>query len=160
MTQLSENFHVNEFLRSDTAVRMGRPIVPTDVELNNLHLLTNQVMQPIRNAVREVSPNAVIIITSGLRPKWLNSAIGGSKNSQHMTGNAADFYVANTELSLYEVCQIIMQEHPLIPYDQLIYEGTWIHVSWSPDPRQKVLTAKFTRRLGFRKTTYYPGLVA
>ena len=53
--------------------------------------------------------------------------------------------------SAYEVACAIRDSS--IKYDQLIYEGTWVHISFDPRMRQQDLTAKFGR-----KTTYSKGI--
>jgi len=165
MTQLSDNFYLSEFLRSQTAERMGKAIVADQRVISNLNGLCAEVLQPIRNAI-----GMSMHITSGYRPIWLNKKIGGSRTSAHMCGDltgfqeaAADFVVHPDE-NLLEVCKRILEadgeQH--IPFDQLIYEGTWIHVGWRKrSPRGEVLTAKFSRNaLGIKRTTYLQGLVA
>jgi len=118
---------------------MGRRIEPTDAEIANLKQLVLQVLQPLRDKL-----DCPVTITSGLRPDWLNKAIGGSKTSQHMVGEAADFQVAG--MTTLEVCRAIMDLG--LPYDQLIEEfGEWVHVSHSSFPAQR----------GAELTAYYDG---
>ena len=136
MGDVSKNFSMSEFLVSQTAARLGKEIVPDRDEENYLRLLIKQTMQPIRDML-----DAPVIITSGLRPKWLNELIGGSRTSQHMRGQAADFRVVGMEP--YAVCMKIAENED-IPYDQLIHEfGSWIHISYVPGMtrRRENLTA-------------------
>lgn len=70
-------------------------------------------------------------VNSGFRGLAVNTAIGGSKNSQHMKGEAGDITVPN--FSLEEVFRWIVL-HSEIPFGQAILEGrtpvpTWIHLS-------------------------------
>ena len=68
----------------------------------------------------------------GYRCPRLNNAVGGAKTSQHVTGEAADIYVADAK-GRAELFSII---YYLLPYDQLIWERgddeapAWIHVSY------------------------------
>ncbi len=78
-------------------------------------------------------------MTSGFRTKTINTRIGGSPNSQHCKGEAADFIVPGLELR--NVVQLMRGIK--LPFDQLIFEfGSWIHVSYSPRHRRQVLEAK------------------
>ena len=147
ITQLSKDFYLHEFTRSQTAARMGREIVPTAVETGALAQLCIHVLQPLRDAI-----GVTITVTSGLRPAWLNPLIGGSKTSQHMKGEAADIVAQGfTPMALCE--EIIRLE---LPFDQLIAEfDQWSHVSYSDRSRGQVLTARVVEG----KTVYLPGLV-
>lgn len=148
--QLSKSFWLREFLRSETAARMGRAIKPTEQEIANLRLLCENILQPIRDQL-----NRPITITSGLRPPWLNLAIGGATDSEHIAGRAADFVVAS--YTPYAACQAI--ESMQLPWNQLIHEfGQWTHVSVPPagvQPRRKVKTAQILSG----RTAYTPGVV-
>lgn len=136
--QLSKHFWLREFLRSETAARMGREIEPTPAEIANLKLLCENVLQPIRDAL-----GRTITITSGLRPKWLNTAIGGASGSEHIDGRAADFIVAGYT----PYAATIAVSGMVLPFNQLIHEfGHWTHVSVPPAgvvPRRQVKTARF-----------------
>ena len=90
--------------------------------LNNLLLLANYLLEPVR-AISGVP----IIITSGYRCPALNKEVGGSANSQHLNGTAADFVVQDKTISL-EVIFEKLKESPL-HYGQLILERNWIHIS-------------------------------
>ena len=142
-TQLSSNFYLSEFTRSQTAARLGREIVvDKDSRVyQDLRRLCDTVLQPLREALGPV------FISSGYRPKWLEWIISKATRSQHMHGQAADFTVSG--FSPFEVVAWLMTS--TLPFDQLIYEfGQWVHVSIAPAdraPRRQVLTAyKFRRR--------------
>lgn len=136
--QLSKNFWLREFLRSETAARMGRAIVPTDEHVANLRLLCENVLQPIHDAL-----NRAITITSGLRPQWLNLAVGGSLTSEHLYGRAADFVIAGYT----PYAATIAISGLRLPWNQLIHEfGQWTHVSVpaaGQQPRREIKTARF-----------------
>lgn len=145
--RLSKNFSLDEFCVSQTAARLGREIVPTSEQADRIEALVIHVLQPLRDAIK--SP---VIINSGLRPEWLNTAIGGSKNSQHMEGEAADFIVV--EHSTLDAADMIVDLQ--LPFDQLIQEfGKWVHVSFTERPRRtEILTAYYDNG-----TKYKRGLV-
>lgn len=148
---------------------MGRPIVPSGRVIECLRGLAEYCLQPARDLLRELTGDDVrMIISSGYRPHWLNKAIGGSKTSAHLCGDssdrmeaAADFRVIGTDRTLLDTARLIAGSSD-VHYDQLIYEGTWIHIGWrSQGPRQELLTARFSRgTMGRRKTTYFHGLLA
>jgi len=159
--KLSDNFWLSEFTQSQTATRMGRTISPTNNEITQLRNLCQQLLQPIRDHLTaNIDSGIRMHISSGLRPVWLNKAIGGSKTSDHVFGRAADWGISGApeDYGLYETCLDIASLD--LPFDQLIFEGNrWIHTSWRSNPRKQILTATFHRTaMGRRKTTYHRGL--
>lgn len=164
--QLSQNFYLDEFTRSQTAARHGIEIVvaPDSQVFHNLKRLCIEVLQPIRDALGPIS------ISSGYRPAEVNRLIGGSKTSVHVLGLAADFTVAGK--TPYEVAQWIAENNgSRTPYrkplwfDQCIHEfGRWVHiglVDTDKVPRRQLLTAyKRRSRLPLKrpKTIYIPGI--
>lgn len=134
---LSPNFYLDEFCRSQTAERLGRPIVvKQDSEIiQNLKQLCATVLQPLRDEF-----GVSITITSGYRPKWLNDHIGGSQTSHHLFGLAADLVVPG--IPPLQVAQAI--ERLKLPFQQVINEyGSWTHVAVPPigeEPLRQALT--------------------
>ena len=121
--QLTRNFSLDEFTFSNTAVRKGIDNTPTEEAVKNLQALCVHVLQPLRDKLGKP-----ITINSGYRCKELNTAIGGSRNSQHMEGKAADIKVEGVNIE--ELFQFIIRNIP--DYDQCIQEfGRWIHISWN-----------------------------
>jgi zinc D-Ala-D-Ala carboxypeptidase len=119
--RLSENFTLAELVHSDTAVRRGLANVPDAAAIANLRALAVNVLQPIRNQFGPVR------ITSGYRAGPVNAAVGGARNSQHTTGEAADFAV--TGASQEEVRAWIVAN---LRFDQLIvYRSGRFHISYS-----------------------------
>lgn len=156
MTQLSANFFLDEFTRSEFAARHGIAITvqPGSVIHQNLIRLCSTILQPLRDALGPVH------VLSGYRPVEVNKLIGGAPNSQHTEGLAADIIV--TDRSHMEVAEWI-RAHTL-SYDQLILEfGQWVHVSTAPKgraPRSQSLTAVKVpaRVIDTPRTVYVPGL--
>ena len=104
---LSENFKLEELTRNGQGIE-NKPDARAVV---NLTILAQHFLQPIREAVGKP-----VIITSGYRCRKLNTAVGGSKTSAHMRGEAADFKVAG--MTSLELAKLI---HGLdLPFDQLI----------------------------------------
>ena len=132
MTQLTTHFALEEFTLSQEAARKGLDNTPTPEAMANL-LRTATGME----AVRVVLGGAPISISSGYRSPSVNAAVGGAKNSQHMTGMACDF-TAHRFGTVQQVFDAIKRSG--IAYDQLIIEfGRWVHISFSDKPRKQAL---------------------
>lgn len=141
--QLSENFSLNEFTKSDTAVRKGIDNTPNDVHLENMKALCENVLQKVRSHFGKS-----VRITSGYRSPELCEAIGSSSRSQHAKGQAADFEITgidNKDLAIW------IRDN--VDFDQLILEfytegdpnSGWVHCSYSSTSnRKEVLSAKKT----------------
>lgn len=134
--KLAPHFTYAEFVFSQTAIRHGIANTPDEQALKNLHHTAAQ-MEKVRELL-----GAPIFISSGYRSPELNAAIGGSKTSQHMSGEAADF--VSPFGSPLEICRALVDAgaHRDIVFDQLIYEGTWVHISFLRQPRGEILTWK------------------
>lgn len=156
--KLSKNFQLSEFTSSQTAERNGISNDPGPAELANIQALVDNVLQPLRDAMEDV-----IIINSGYRAPEVNRMVGGSVNSQHMSGQAADIEILAIDNK--ELAQYIIDLG--LPFDQLILEfydsqkgpnTGWIHVSHvAQGGRKQVLSSKYNPQT--RKTDYYEGLI-
>ena len=141
MRKLSQNFTIEELIYSDTANRLGIKNIPNTTQLRNLGCLCQNVLQPLRDKLGKP-----ILVTSGFRNEELNRKIGGTPNSQHTRGQAADIIAYG--LSDKELYDFIKNSG--IVYDQLILEqtksGTWVHISYcSKLNRQQNLLYKNNR---------------
>ena len=107
--KLSKNFSLKEMLVTSTGVAN----VPTDKDIDNMKLLTEKILQPLREYM-----NRPIIVTSGYRSYDVNKRVGGSKTSQHCKGEAADLTAGTRTLNkiMYEFIR------DNLVYDQLINE--------------------------------------
>jgi hypothetical protein len=135
---VTANFALSEFTSSDTAERLGIANTPDDVAMGNLCNILIPGMQRIRDLL-----GVPVVVKSGYRGRLLNAAVKGSPSSQHLTGNACDF-VAPGFGSPRQVCELLVHQSALIRFDQLICEGSWVHVSFAANRRNQVLTAHFT----------------
>lgn len=123
---LSKNFSLYELTYSPTAKANGINNTPSEPAKKNLKALCDNVLQPLRDSL-----GVPVVITSGFRCAALNAKLkGSSKNSQHMTGQAADIIVPNVKLRT--VFEFIRDN---LPFDQLLFEyssdgGQWLHVSY------------------------------
>ena len=135
---VTANFALSEFTSSDTAERLGLPNTPDDIAMGNLCNILIPGMQRIRDLL-----DVPVVVKSGYRGRLLNAAVKGSPSSQHLTGNACDF-VAPGYGSPRQVCELLVHQAALIRFDQLICEGSWVHVSFAANRRNQVLTAHFS----------------
>lgn len=128
--KLTENFTLEELYASPTADRLGIDNTPSPIVRQNLRLLAESILQPIRSEYRHA-----IIVNSGYRCQTLNKAVGGAKTSQHLTGCAADIRCSHTSRAYLFHLILRMMHAGKIQVGQLIWEyGTaqepnWIHVS-------------------------------
>ena len=123
-------FTITELTSSATALREGIDNRPNKCAYHLLHVLVDQLLDPIREAWGEP-----IVVSSGYRCKQLNTLIGGVKNSHHILGCATDIIAGNRadHRKLFKIIQQMHQEGR-IKFTQLIWEGDgrWIHISYVP----------------------------
>lgn len=148
--QLSPHFSLEEFTRSSTALSRGIDNTPSTDVVSNLQHLCVHILEPLRSFANtpegksSSSSEVPIIISSGYRSSLLNTAVGGSKASQHMTGEACDIHIpkttcdnwndslAHTDMEIAQRWFMFLEHHT--DFDQLILETAngndyWIHVS-------------------------------
>lgn len=131
MTRLSPHFTLEEFTLSQEAIRRGWDNTPPPEAIERLKH-TALGLEAVR-----VRLGAPIIISSGYRTQQVNHAVGGSANSDHLRGDAADF-IAPGFGPPAQVCAALRDSG--IDYDQLILEfGRWTHISFSPRMRRQAL---------------------
>lgn len=140
---LTKNFTLEELSNSSTAKRLGIDNIPNNEQVNNLRLLCEKVLQPIREKYGKP-----IIISSGFRCEKLNKAIGGSPTSEHRYGMAADFHSLSDTLSDNKALWDLIRTMNL-NFGQLIYEygsdsgPDWIHISYNEkNNRKQILRCK------------------
>ena len=140
MVRLSTNFSLQEYTKSQTAIRQGLDNTPNEAHMTSATALFENVVQKVRDNF------GVTVINSGYRGPALNEAVGGSSNSQHCKGEAVDIECPGT--GNYDVAKWI--EHNC-DFDQLIlefYDGVdpnsgWIHCSSKTGSlRKQTLTAE------------------
>lgn len=134
MIYIPQFFTLKELLHTDQPVAN----IPTFEACWNLAELCHHVLDPLR-AFHWKTPLAV---NSGYRSKAVNDLIKGAKNSQHLSGNAADI-TAGTPADNKQLFDIIIKSG--IKFDQLIDEKDyrWVHISYKErDNRQQILHLK------------------
>ena len=141
--QLSKHFKLEEFTKSQTAIRKGINNEPGSGDIKNLENLCYEILEPLRAKF-----DKPITITSGYRSEELCLAIGSKRTSQHAKGQACDleiFGVPNIKVAYW------IQSN--VDFDQLILEywkpknkndinSGWVHVSYNEKGanRKQVLT--------------------
>ena len=140
---LSEHFTLAEFTISQTAARKGLDNTPGPGTIEHLKL-TAAKLEKVRALLRRP-----IIVNSAYRSPAVNKAIGGVSTSAHCMGYAVDF-ICPTYGTPLQVAKAIAASD--LKFDQLIEEGTWVHISIDPRMRRQVLT--------MRNGKYTPGLAA
>lgn len=133
--KLSDHFSLEEMTKSQTGARKGIDNTPPPEVVENLKLLCENVLEKVR-----IHFGRPVIVNSGYRGPKLNKAIGGVKNSQHLTGQAADIEVPGVDNSVL-FCWI----KDNLVFDQVILEfhkkgvpdSGWVHVSWNSKGNRK-----------------------
>ena len=120
-----KHFTFDELIHSDTADRLGIDNSPTCDAISNLDDLVTNVLDRLRSEW-----GRPIIVTSGYRCKELNAAVGGTRNSQHLKGQAADIVSDDFEAFRRFVRRWCKDND----FDQCIFEHSggkeWIHISY------------------------------
>lgn len=129
-------FTFAEFERSETAQkRKIDNTIPDNIKPNIVALVDN-VLDPLRTMWGKP-----LIVSSGYRCPALNKAVGGSKTSQHMSGQAADID-AGTRADNKALFHVLINSK--LPFDQLIFEKgdidegpDWLHISYKSVGRNR-----------------------
>lgn len=143
--QLSPHFSLQEFIRSDTAVKYHLDNTPSPEVLERLKR-TAALLEGVRTLLGKP-----VKINSGYRGPAVNQAVGGVNASAHTQGWAVDL-ISPAFGTPYEVCCAIRDSGLL--FDQLIHEyGRWTHISFDPQMRRQLLS------IASAKVGYVKGIV-
>jgi zinc D-Ala-D-Ala carboxypeptidase len=152
--QLSKHLSLAEVTRSDSAKRRGISNMPTPSHIENFKLLAEKVFEPMREHFGKP-----IHISSGYRSDALNKVVGGSKTSQHCSGEAIDIDMDGSSSGVTNK-MIFDYIKDNLNFDQLIWEfGTtanpdWVHVSYESTGKQRKQILRAVKKGG--ATTYVP----
>ena len=147
---ISKHVSYKEGVYSNTATRRGIDNTPNDEQLNNMELVANEVFEPLR-----VWVDGPIKINSFFRSPDLNTAIGGSKTSQHCKGQAIDIDDTFGHMSNAQMYHWIKDN---LDFDQMIWEfgddknPAWVHVSYVSEKENRNRCLKAYKEEG--KTKY------
>lgn len=133
-------FELSEFTTSEEAEKRGIDNTPEQWQIDNCEEMVEKLLDPLREAWAEECKvkgygTPAIGVSSGIRSKALNEAVGGSKTSSHYIGSAADIYPYNGHFKKFKkFCYFWLQDKK---FDQMISEkesvdGTprWIHLGY------------------------------
>lgn len=128
---ITDHFTWEEVTFSQTASRQG---IDNTLPADLVPAVTNTAKQMER--VRALL-QAPVIVTSWFRCPALDLAVSGfTKKSQHSMGEAVDFISPQFGTPI-DICKRILKYPELISFDQLIYEHTWVHISFNSNPAVK-----------------------
>lgn len=141
MKSISKHISYKEGVYSNTAKRRGIDNTPSEYHISNMETVAKKIFEPLREWV-----GGPIKINSFFRSADLNTAIGGSRSSQHCEGRAMDLddtYGHKTNAEMYNYIK------DNLDFDQLIWEfgndenPDWVHVSYvsAQENRGKCLRA-------------------
>lgn len=141
MTNLTPNFTLEQLIFSDYAkIHKLDNQPPEDQEKiihENLTYLSEHVLEPLLDLIGPFH------ILSGYRNPALNTAVKGSKTSQHMEGLACD--LVPSRMTLEQAIEMIKVSD--IPTDQCILEfGSWIHISSTPHRKNRKQFLEFKKQ--------------
>ena len=139
MKNISKHISWHEGTYSRTGERKDLDNTPNEEQLKCMKEVAENLFEPLREWV-----GGPIKINSFFRGEPVNTAIGGSRKSQHMKGQAIDIddtfrHKTNAEMYYY------IKDN--LDFDQMIWEfgddknPNWLHISWvSHRPNRKKLT--------------------
>ena len=135
--QITEHFTYEELISSTKAAQLGIDNSHPSPEVLASAAHTATCMETVRDIL-----GTPIDVDSWIRCLELNRALGSKDTSQHVKGEAVDFVSPDFGTPL-DIARKLMQEAVTVRFDQLIMEGTWVHISFcSPTsiPRNQVLS--------------------
>lgn len=128
MGDLSQNFSLNEMIKSQMSLRHGIDNWPDDSVIDNLTCLVEMVLQPIRDNF-----GTAVQISSGYRCLELNRLLESKDSSQHVRGEAADIEIwgiSNLTLAIWIRDNLAYDQIILEFYDGVTPSSGWVHVSF------------------------------
>lgn len=151
--QLTEHFTLEEMTVSPTAKKLGLSNQPTPEHIENMRYCCEKILEPVRKHFGKP-----VQINSSYRSPLVNKAVGGSKTSQHVNGQAIDFEIPGIDNKT--VADWVADN---LEFDQVILEfytkgdknSGWVHASIKKEGgnRKQRLIATKSKSGG---TTYTP----
>jgi zinc D-Ala-D-Ala carboxypeptidase len=129
---LSPHFTLAEFVASNKARELNIDnSLPAELMANAR--ATCEMLERIRDVLCSRAAYTVpMLLSSGYRCSPLNVAVRGSKNSDHLRAQAADWRAPSFGSPL-QICRVLAPLVSVLGIGQLIYEGPddrrWVHVS-------------------------------
>ena len=123
MGDLTEHFSWAELTRTDRAELQASNRIEAEPFRPSV-LATAKLMEQVRAIL-----GVPVKVNSGFRGSSLNAAVGGSKTSQHMKGEACDWVPVGMALDVAFALLSSAVEAGRLKVGQLLSERGWIHVS-------------------------------
>jgi hypothetical protein len=124
--KLSDHFELQEFTKTSYTEFQTAQDEEVKPYISTLKMLCLYILEPVR-----LFYGKPVVISSGFRGKTLNAKIGGVANSQHCSGQAADFTVKG--IPNEDIIKDINNGKLSIYFGQCIHETIngkdWIHIS-------------------------------
>lgn len=138
------NFTYGEFLKSDTAMRLGIKNEPNEEQWQNIEKLAFNILQPVRDRFGRVN------ITSGFRSPELCIAVGSFKEvdgkiivtSNHQRGEAGDVEPDDPTIPLIDVVNFIYNECDFRELIAEYFPGGWVHAAYREGGNARILKLK------------------
>lgn len=123
-------FTLRELMHSTVALQNDIVNLPPHNEAGEIYFNLTVLVDNLLDRIRERFA-VPMIITSGYRCERLNKLVGGVDNSQHMKGEAVDFWFPG--FSHKEMIEAFFEIAEEFDYDQLIFykKKGIIHISYS-----------------------------
>lgn len=149
--RISPHFTLEELTKTNVKSLRLLNSTPPERLMPAAKALCEDMLEPVREHF-----GAPLIINSAYRCPALNQVVGGSKTSQHLKFEAADFYILGKDLET--VWRWICYDSGL-KFGQCILEGnsikpTWIHLSLGPPWRPANISGQRMKFDGKRYTSY------
>ena len=148
--KISDHITYAEAIHSSTAKRRSIDNTPNPTQVETMKLTAEKIFEPLRKWV-----GGPIKVNSFFRSTELNTAIGGSKTSQHCKGQAIDIDDVFGHKTNAEMFKWIKGN---LNFDQMIWEfgddnnPDWVHISYVSDEDNRNRCLKAYKQNG--KTKY------
>jgi len=125
---ISAHITLEEATRSQTAIRNKIDNTPDEATIARMKLVAEACFEPLREWYGKP-----LKVSSFYRSEALNKAVGGSKTSQHVKGEAIDIDTGSRAENL----KLLEWAKANLVFDQLISEfpneqgPSWVHISFS-----------------------------
>ena len=134
MERISKHISFDEATKSITAIRRGIYNIPSAEVLSNMELVAEKCFEPLREWYGKP-----IRINSFYRSAALNTAVGGSRTSDHVKGMAIDLDTTSNA----ENKKLFDWLKDNVEFTQLIWEygdksgPDWVHISYDKNNLKK-----------------------
>lgn len=149
--QLAEHFTLKEFTCSSSHPEIYNVPPPSVVENLRRVCLWLEKMRDIYNTLYGNGGDLPVKISSGYRSEKLNRAVGGAKESNHLTGCAADIVCRDCEQAIqYASLLIDCFDAEEEQFDEIIVEKKfnhfWVHFAVREKGRNRGIVSVIDKR--------------